>query len=99
MPLPAPKRSDRKKEGKRVVKNHYEHLPTEFVNSFPNPYFSDHSIPVPFRGLIVAPAGSGKVSCMLLSFLIASNFIGIDQFGVCTHRGCVQPSSGRREDV
>jgi len=62
IPLPPPKRSDKKTGEKRLVPNYYEFLPEEFLNNNPNPHYSDHKISVPFRMLMSAPSGSGKVS-------------------------------------
>jgi len=61
IPIPPPKHSERKAGDKRLIPNNYECLPQEFLNNYPNPHYSDHKISVPFRMLISAPAGSGKV--------------------------------------
>jgi hypothetical protein len=45
--------------------NFYEIMDKKFLNNNDNPNFKYHQIKIPFRGLIVAPSGSGKTNLLI----------------------------------
>ena len=61
-PTPAPVHSSK-------VQNLYEVMPQNLLQNAPNPNFDIHRFKLPFRGVIVAPSGSGKTNflCNLLA--------------------------------
>lgn len=42
------------------VQNIYDFIPDDLIKKYHNPFFDDHKMKVPFRGLIVGASGSGK---------------------------------------
>ncbi len=47
------------------IKNYYTEIPNKFIKKYNNPGKEIHGIDVPFRGLIVAPSGTGKTNLLI----------------------------------
>ena len=58
--MPPKKKSAALTEEDLKVKNYYECIPKEFLQTSHNPNFEFHKISLPFRMVVVAPSGSGK---------------------------------------